>query len=339
MPSPEKIIAILEQAKSHVTEDSDTVWTRYETGTEIRHEIDGWIEKLKAGDLSVLKEIDLAFAPTSDFQEHAVQNGWSEDYLKLSKKFDRSMPVKNPVARLKKTPIKTSMTWRHRLGHIVLFYIPITALLLAGPGLFSSWWSHWISGPCTVVVCCCWFLPMICLFGWRILFGGRNNREIESPKPALPPQELCTLRFQCRVLQICDDMKPECDFNILPGEYRLFLFRGDETEDFNPIYAVLTTFSVPPSRKYFDAVEHLSKKEIVIDSGMIGLMEPGNDSVGTWFQGQDGKAVAEIRMLSDRTIDGIKLCPAYGDGDYRVFCETTETDCSLLIELQTSLEE
>ena len=91
MRNSEKIIEILEKTKAFVTDGSDTVWTRYKTGTEFCDEIDTWIEKIRAGDSAVFSEIDIAFAPAYSFQEHSMQNGWVEEYLKLAEEFDHEM--------------------------------------------------------------------------------------------------------------------------------------------------------------------------------------------------------------------------------------------------------
>ena len=87
----EKIIEILQRTKVHVTDDSDTMWTFYENGREFREEIDSWIERLKSGDETVLKDISIAFAPACSFQDHSLQNGWVEEYLGLAAQMDQCL--------------------------------------------------------------------------------------------------------------------------------------------------------------------------------------------------------------------------------------------------------
>jgi len=85
----DSVIKILERTKVHVTDDSDACWTRYKNGQEFREDIDNWIERLKSEDETVLKEINIAFAPTSSFQDHACSNGWGEEYLDLATQMDQ----------------------------------------------------------------------------------------------------------------------------------------------------------------------------------------------------------------------------------------------------------
>ena len=87
----EKIIGILERAKVHVTDDSDTMWTCYENGQEFREDIDSWIERLKSGDETVWNTIECAFAPAFSFQDHSLQNGWAEEFLDLAAQMDQCL--------------------------------------------------------------------------------------------------------------------------------------------------------------------------------------------------------------------------------------------------------
>ncbi len=48
------------------------------------------LEHLRLFDYSVLKEIDLDFAPTGFYQELAMRNYWGDEYISLSKIFDTS---------------------------------------------------------------------------------------------------------------------------------------------------------------------------------------------------------------------------------------------------------
>lgn len=94
MRSCQKIIGILERAKAHITDDSDVVWTKYASASDFRKDIDSWIKRLESGDEKVLSEINFAFLPTSSFQEHAVSNGWGEEYLELAAQIDRCLSEK-----------------------------------------------------------------------------------------------------------------------------------------------------------------------------------------------------------------------------------------------------
>lgn len=84
-----EIIYLLTEIKAKITDDSDVVWTRFNTVDELREHIDNHILRLNEGDKKVINDINVDFGPTSTFQELSIQNGWSEDYIILASKFDR----------------------------------------------------------------------------------------------------------------------------------------------------------------------------------------------------------------------------------------------------------
>ena len=81
-------IDILLKIKAKITDDSDLMWTSFETANELRNEIDAYISELKANRKEIIHEVYSHFLPASTFQEHSMQNGWSEDYHKWAKRFD-----------------------------------------------------------------------------------------------------------------------------------------------------------------------------------------------------------------------------------------------------------
>ena len=82
------LIDILSKIKEKLKDDSDMLWTSYETAKELRDELDLCIEQLEKGDKSCLGNLDLHFLPASTFQEHSLQNDWTKEYKKLAEKFD-----------------------------------------------------------------------------------------------------------------------------------------------------------------------------------------------------------------------------------------------------------
>ena len=82
------LIDILSKIKERFTDDSDLLWTSYETAKELRDELDTCIEQLGKGDKSCLENLNMHFLPASTFQEHSLQNDWTNEYMKLSEKFD-----------------------------------------------------------------------------------------------------------------------------------------------------------------------------------------------------------------------------------------------------------
>lgn len=83
-----EITHILNTIKEKFTDDSDLLWTHYETAEEVRHELDNYIEHIRQGDESCFEQLYVHFLPTATFQEHAIQNYWTEEYMALAGRFD-----------------------------------------------------------------------------------------------------------------------------------------------------------------------------------------------------------------------------------------------------------
>jgi hypothetical protein len=82
-------IDILLEVKKEIRDDTSFDWTSYENAEELRTDIDKYIENLKKGNLSLLDETYSHFLVTSTFQEHALQNGWVDTYMRLAGRFDK----------------------------------------------------------------------------------------------------------------------------------------------------------------------------------------------------------------------------------------------------------
>lgn len=82
-------VEILSRIKAKITDESDLDWTPFETAEELRKEIDKFIVRLKQRDKKAMEDINIYFLPTSTFQEHAMQNGWTEEYRELAERFDK----------------------------------------------------------------------------------------------------------------------------------------------------------------------------------------------------------------------------------------------------------
>jgi len=91
----QELIDILKIVKSKLTDESDLIWTRYDTSKQLRDELDNYIKQLKEGDSSCLEKLNMHFAPTSTFQEHSIVNGWADEYIKLSDRFDKIYEKQN----------------------------------------------------------------------------------------------------------------------------------------------------------------------------------------------------------------------------------------------------
>jgi hypothetical protein len=86
----QSILDILDRDQTKITDDSDVAWTRYESPAALRAELASYIEQLNAGNTDFLNQLNHHFLPTSTFQEHAISNGWVDEYMELSEAFDNT---------------------------------------------------------------------------------------------------------------------------------------------------------------------------------------------------------------------------------------------------------
>ncbi|MGG9962381.1 hypothetical protein [Ferruginibacter sp. SUN106] len=88
-----EVIQILVKVKNNIRDNSDCIWTYYETPEQMRSEIDKYILELEKGSTMFLDKIYMHFAPTAAYQEHSIANGWSDEYLELAGRFDKIYEV------------------------------------------------------------------------------------------------------------------------------------------------------------------------------------------------------------------------------------------------------
>ena len=84
----QEIIHIITIVKDRIKDSSDMIRTHYDSSLELRAELEGFITELHKGNAGSLEKLKLHFAPTGTFQEHSISNGWIEEYMKLSTRFD-----------------------------------------------------------------------------------------------------------------------------------------------------------------------------------------------------------------------------------------------------------
>lgn len=91
----QELIDIINKVKDKISDDSDMVWTHYDTAKELRDELEFYMHEVRNGDMSSLEKIKLLFLPTATFQEHSISNGWPDEYLALAEKFDNLYSITN----------------------------------------------------------------------------------------------------------------------------------------------------------------------------------------------------------------------------------------------------
>ncbi len=63
----------------------------FDSPEDLIEELDNHIKNLTKEDFSKIDDLIILFAPTSDLQEIAIDNGWGDLYIELSEKFDSTI--------------------------------------------------------------------------------------------------------------------------------------------------------------------------------------------------------------------------------------------------------
>ena len=80
-----KIIGII---KAKINSETDTVWAEFDNPDILIKELDSDQKKIELLDFETLEKIMIDFLPTSTYQELAISNGWSEEYMEIANNFD-----------------------------------------------------------------------------------------------------------------------------------------------------------------------------------------------------------------------------------------------------------
>ncbi|MEA4987640.1 MAG: hypothetical protein VB095_06235 [Anaerovorax sp.] len=80
---------ILKEIKAFIdVPNADTSWSGYDTAQDLIMDLNKYIKRSEESDETVIKEISLLFAPTGAFQEISIDNGWSDEFIEISERFD-----------------------------------------------------------------------------------------------------------------------------------------------------------------------------------------------------------------------------------------------------------
>ena len=83
-----EIIKLVDIIKLKIKANTDLMWTHYNSVDELIAEIDLNSKLLEKNNRKGLEFFQLLFSPTATLQEISIQNGWSQEYLKLAAEFD-----------------------------------------------------------------------------------------------------------------------------------------------------------------------------------------------------------------------------------------------------------
>jgi hypothetical protein len=81
------LIDVLKRCRELTSASQDADWAHAGV-SEIVAVLGRAIEAIEVGREPNRRELTLLFAPTGDLQETSMANGWAEDYLALSARFD-----------------------------------------------------------------------------------------------------------------------------------------------------------------------------------------------------------------------------------------------------------
>lgn len=83
-----ELLDVLRETLRHIEASEDSVWSELDV-KEIAHKLSVAIEKLEHGKSPSKTGLSYLFLPTAPLQETAMENGWAEEYMELSSRFDK----------------------------------------------------------------------------------------------------------------------------------------------------------------------------------------------------------------------------------------------------------
>ncbi|HEY1196898.1 hypothetical protein [Flavobacterium sp.] len=83
-----EVFKILNIIKSKISQETDLLWTNYNSAEELIAEINIIDNLVREKNRKGLEALEYLFAPTGTLQEISMQNDWIQEYLNLSSKFD-----------------------------------------------------------------------------------------------------------------------------------------------------------------------------------------------------------------------------------------------------------
>jgi len=105
-----EVSKIVANIKSRINDETDTVWAGFDNAGILTKELDTDQKQIELLDFDTLEKIMVEFLPTSTYQELAMSNGWSDEYLKIAEKFD-SIHKRIKEKLLTTTPIRNTGFW------------------------------------------------------------------------------------------------------------------------------------------------------------------------------------------------------------------------------------
>lgn len=84
----EELISILERVQELCSQSKDSLWSP-DSANDLSEYMISAIQSLRKGKRISLKRLDFLFLPTGSLQDISIDNGWGDEFLELSERFDR----------------------------------------------------------------------------------------------------------------------------------------------------------------------------------------------------------------------------------------------------------
>lgn len=85
----QSLIDLIQTVREKITDETDVIWAGYDNPTDLQDEIDKELNELKKGNLEVLDNFKNRFLPTATFQEISLSNGWGDEFITLTDRFNK----------------------------------------------------------------------------------------------------------------------------------------------------------------------------------------------------------------------------------------------------------
>lgn len=97
----DELVEIIKTIKLKITEETNLVYSGFSDFKELQNTIDSTLIEIIEGDTDKLSVFEGYLAPTAAFQEISMANGWSDEYMHLSQRFDQLyLRIKNRKSNL-----------------------------------------------------------------------------------------------------------------------------------------------------------------------------------------------------------------------------------------------
>lgn len=83
------LVDVLEDVKQFIARpENEFIWSGWRNEAAALAAIDGYLARVKIGDRTCERDLDLLFAPTGSLQELSLSGGWADEYLVLASRYD-----------------------------------------------------------------------------------------------------------------------------------------------------------------------------------------------------------------------------------------------------------